>query len=216
MTSLTFLYSRIFSYSHIESQSIAYDDGIFLVRESSTLLNNYVLSVIYRNEYYHYQIQQHGDDAFFSIDPQNIHHGLDDMIEFYRHSESNLCTKLDRFVKKGPPPTKFCRLGKGNLLHRATKHNNLNVVKELLTTAYRNLDAKDELGMTAVHLAAINRVNPEIMKLLIGIYYIVISNLSIVIIIIKILEKGAVLTSRDSEGNTALHVSEISIILIIV
>lgn len=163
-------------------------NDIFLVRESLTLPNSYVLSVIYNNEFYHYQIQQHGEDAFFSIDSQSIQHGIDFLIDFYRRETSNLCTKLDYFVRKSPPPTNLCRSGKANLLHRATKANNLNVVKEILTTSYRNFDAKDENGMTAVHIAAINKVNPEILKLLI--------------------EKGAALNSRDSKGNTAMHVSK--------
>lgn len=159
---------------------------MFLVRESLTLPNSYVLSVFYNNDFCHYQIQQHGEDSFFSIDSQCIQHGLDYLIDFYRR-EPSLCTKLDQFVKKSPPPTNLCRSGKANLLHRATKANNSNVVKEILTTSYRNFDAKDENGMTAIHIAAINKVNPDILKLLI--------------------EKGAAVNSRDSKGNTAMHVS---------
>ncbi len=162
-------------------------NGIFLVRESLSLPNSYVLSVIFNQEFYHYQIQQHGEDAFFSIDSQCVHHGLDFLIDHYRRESSNLCSKLDHFAKKSLPPTNLCRSGKANLLHRATKANNLNVVKEILTTSYRNFDAKDENGMTAMHIAAINKVNPEILKLLI--------------------EKGAAINSRDSKGNTAMHVS---------
>lgn len=162
-------------------------DGIFLVRESLTLPNSYVLSVIYNNEFYHYQIQQHGEDAFFSIDSQCIQHGLDFLIEFYRKESSNLCTKLEKYVRGSLPPTNLCRSGKANLLHRATKANNLNVVSEILTSSYRSFDAKDEQGMSAVHIAAIHKVNPEIMKLLI--------------------EKGAAVMSRDSDGNTPMHVS---------
>lgn len=90
-------------------------------------------------------------------------------------------------MPKSLPPTNLCRSGKANLLHRATKANNLNVVKEILTTSYRNFDAKDENGMNAIHIAAIHKVNPEILKILI--------------------EKGASVTSRDSKGNTAMHVS---------
>lgn len=172
-----------------ESQ-ISNADGIFLVRESSSAANNYVLSVYYDTQFWHYQIQQHGEDAFFSIDGQlPIHHGLEDLIEYYRSNHTNLCTKLKNFVKKHPPPVESRRHGKHNLLHRATKHNHLDVVKEMLKTSYRNLDAKDEFGMTAVHLACKNRVNPEIMKLLI--------------------ERGATLTSRDSSGNTPLHVRKL-------
>jgi len=167
-----------------ESQN---SEAIFLVRESTNLVNNYVLSVICQDDFYHYQIQQHGNDAFFSIDSKDIHHGLDELIEYYKSHSSNLCTKLDKFVKKGPPPTQFCRLGKANLLHRATKHNNLEVVKQILTTTY-SLDSKDENGMTAIHLAAYNKVSPEILKMLI--------------------DKGAAVMCRDSIGNTALHVSD--------
>lgn len=168
-----------------ESQ-ISNADGIFLVRESSSAANNYVLSVYYDTQFWHYQIQQHGEDSFFSIDGQQPIHGLEDLIDYYRSNKTNLCTKLKNFVKKLPPPVETRRHGKHNLLHRATKHNHLDVVKEMLKTTYRNLDAKDEFGMTAVHLACKNRVNPEIMKLLI--------------------ERGATLTSRDSSGNTPLHV----------
>lgn len=63
----------------------------------------------------------------------------------------------------------------------------MTVVKEMLKTSYRNLDAKDEHGMTAVHLACKHQVNPEILKLLI--------------------DRGAAVSSRDSSGNTPLHVS---------
>lgn len=165
-------------------------DGIFLVRESSSAANNYVLSVFYDSQFWHYQIQQHGEDAFFSIDGQlPIHHGLEDLIKYYQNNNTNLCTKLETFVKSAPPPVEARSHGKHNLLHRATKHNNLEVVKEMLKTSYRNLDAKDEAGMTAVHLACKNRVNPEIMKLLI--------------------ERGATLTSRDAAGNTPLHVRKL-------
>jgi tyrosine-protein kinase shark len=166
-------------------------NGIFLVRESLTIPNSYVLSIIFNDDYYHYQIQQHGEDAFFSIDSQCVQHGLDYLIDYYRKESSNLCTKLDKYVKKSPPPTNLCRSGKANLLHRATKANNLNVVKEILTTSYRNFDAKDESGMSAVHIAAINKVNPEILKILI--------------------ENGATVMSRDSKGNTPMHVSSSSL-----
>jgi len=146
-----------------------------------------VLSVFYQNQPFHYQINQHGDDAFFSVNGQAPIHGLDELIEFYKHNETNLCTRLKVFVKKNPVPVELKRNGKLNLLHRATKHNNLEVVKEMLKTTYRNLDAKDEEGHTAVHLACKYNVNPEILKLLI--------------------QSNAAVITRDIEGNTPLHVS---------
>lgn len=141
----------------------------------------------YDVQFWHYQIQQHTEDSFFSIDGENTIHGLEYLIEYCRNNDdTTLCTKLKNYVKKSPPPIGTRRHGNSNLLHRATKHNQLTVVKEMLKTTYRNLDAKDEHGMTAVHLCCMNRVNPEIIKLLI--------------------ERGASLSSRDSSGNTPLHV----------
>lgn len=158
------------------------------MRESSTTANSYVLSVYFDAQFWHYQIHQHGEDAFFSVNGQlPIHHGLDGLVEYYKTSSTYLCTKLKIYVKNQPPPVETRRHGKKNLLHRATTANHLDVVKEMLKTPERNLDAKDENGMTACHLACKNRVNPEIMKLLI--------------------ERGAGLSSRDSKGNTPLHVS---------
>lgn len=162
-------------------------DGIFLVRESATSENSYVLSVYFDSEFYHYQIQQHSEDSFFSIDGLQPIHGIECLIDHYRKSKSNLCTQLGNFVKKSAPPIAIRRHGTSNLLHRATKKNQLTVVKEMMKTTYRNLDAKDESGMTAVHLACKYRCDLEILKLLI--------------------ERGAAVSTRDSSGNTPLHVS---------
>lgn len=81
-----------------------------------------------------------------------IHHGLEDLIEFYKTSANNICTKLKNFVKNLPPPVETRKHGKKNLLHRATAANNLDIVKEMLKTPERNLDAKDELGMTGANI----------------------------------------------------------------
>lgn len=130
-------------------ESCTNPDGIFLVRESSSTPNSFVLSVYHDNQFWHYQIHQHGEDAFFSVNGQlPIHHGLDDLIDYYKTSATNLCTKLKNFVKKQPPPVDARKHGKKNLLHRATSANNLEIVKEMVKTPERNLDAKDELGMT--------------------------------------------------------------------
>jgi hypothetical protein len=39
--------------------------GTFLVRESSSSLGDYVLSVLYDDAVVHYPIRKHGEDAFF-------------------------------------------------------------------------------------------------------------------------------------------------------
>lgn len=139
-------------------------------------------------DFFHYQIQQHGEDAFFSINGVEPIHGIECLIDFYRRNKSDhLCMQLSNFVKKNPPPISLRRHGNSNLLHRATKKNQLKLVTEMMKTSYRNLDAKDEQGMTAVHLACKHQVDPEILKLLI--------------------ERGAAVQTRDSSGNTPLHVS---------
>lgn len=192
---ITFLYAEFdiifvivisLAITFVES-STTNSDGIFLVRESATSENSYVLSVYFDSEFYHYQIQQHSEDSFFSIDGLQPIHGIECLIDHYRKSKSNLCTQLGNFVKKNPPPIAIRRHGTSNLLHRATKKNQLTVVKEMMKTTYRNLDAKDESGMTAVHLACKYRCDLEILKLLI--------------------ERGAAVSTRDSSGNTPLHVS---------
>lgn len=50
-------------------------EGLFLVRESTSSPGDYVLSIYHNCAPIHYQIRQHGDDAFFSIDDGPIVHG---------------------------------------------------------------------------------------------------------------------------------------------
>lgn len=88
-------------------------------------------------------------------------------------------------VKGDPPPHNTRSHGRTNLLHRATKEGNLTVVTELLKCGYRNIDAKNQDGQIAVHLAC--RYQKEEM-------------------IQKLIDSGANVNCRDSEGNTPLHV----------
>jgi tyrosine-protein kinase shark len=62
-------------------------------------------------------------------------------------------------------------------------------VSELLKCNYRNIDAKNQDGQTAVHLAC-RHGHESILQVLI--------------------EKSANVTSRDSDGDTPLHVSIIN------
>lgn len=160
-------------------------DGIFLVRESNSSYGDYVLSVLFQNDVWHYQIRRHGEDAFFSIDDQTKIHGLDSLIDYYQKSHVGLITQLKNIVKGDPPPNDSRSHGRTNLLHRATKEGNLTVVSELLKCGYRNIDAKNQEGQTAVHLVC-KHGNEAILKQLIDI--------------------GANVNSRDKEGNTPLHV----------
>ncbi|XP_055903201.1 tyrosine-protein kinase Shark [Eupeodes corollae] len=161
------------------------EDGAFLVRESNTALGDFVLSVLYNGEVCHYQIRRHGEDAFFSIDDKiKIMHGLESLVDYYREAANGLVTKLTQLVKKDLPPNDSRSHGTTNLLHRATQKTNQTVVSELLKCGYRNVDAKNQDGQTAVHLAALYS-NEEILKLLLN------ANVNV--------------NCMDSAGNTPLH-----------
>lgn len=143
---------------------------------------------------WHYQIRRHGEDAFFSIDDQTPIHGLDSLIEHYQQAPHGLVTQLTAIVRRDLPPPDSRSHGKNNLLHRATQAGDVNIVAQVLNSNYRNLDAKNELGQTAVHLVCLQTNNEnlnnnceEILKMLIN--------------------AGANVNCRDTDGNTPLHVN---------
>lgn len=159
------------------------EDGLFLVRESSSSAGDYVLSVLHNNEVIHYQIRRHGEDAFFSIDEETIIHGLDTLIEYYHGEGPDV--QLSRPPRlQDPPPHTSRRHGTTNLLHRATREGNYKVVSELLKCQYRSLDAKNEDGQTAVHVAS-RLGQDDILK--------------------KLIESKANINCRDTAGYTPLH-----------
>ncbi|XP_015522213.2 tyrosine-protein kinase Shark isoform X1 [Neodiprion lecontei] len=160
------------------------EDGTFLVRNSSSSLGDYVLSVLHNGEVIHYQIRKHEEDAFFSIDDETTIHGLDTLIEYYQDSHHGLETVLRNPRIGKPPPHDTRRHGRTNLLHRATVQRNYTIVSELLKCGYRSLDAKNQLGQTAVHLAAMNGAD-EILR--------------------KLIQNKASVNCRDSAGYTPLH-----------
>uniref|UniRef100_W8BSA2 Tyrosine-protein kinase n=1 Tax=Ceratitis capitata TaxID=7213 RepID=W8BSA2_CERCA len=144
------------------------EDGSFLIRECNSAVGDFVLTLLHQNNVCHYQIRRHGGDAFFSIDDKvKILHGLESLVEFYQMASNGLPTKLTTFVKKDLPPNDARRHGSTNLLHRATKENNATIVGELLKCGYRNVDAKNQDGQTALHLAAIHS-DDVILKLILA------------------------------------------------
>ncbi|KAJ9587710.1 hypothetical protein L9F63_018861, partial [Diploptera punctata] len=161
-----------------------YEDGSFLVRESNTAVGDYVLSVLHQDEVVHYQIRRHGEDAFFSIDEQTIIHGLETLIEYYQEAAHGLVGKLTKVCKKDPPPHDSRRHGRTNLLHRATKEDEVTFIRNLLKCGYRSLEAKNQEGETAVHLAS-RMGKDDILK--------------------KLIESGANINCRDTAGYTPLH-----------
>ncbi|XP_072941522.1 tyrosine-protein kinase Shark isoform X2 [Epargyreus clarus] len=160
------------------------EDGVFLVRESNTSPGDYVLSVLHQGEVVHYQIRRHGEDAFFSIEEHTTVHGLDTLIQHYRGDSNGLVTRLSVVCKGDPPPHESRTQGTTNLLHRATEAGNYNVVSNMLAVGYKNRDAKNQDGQTAVHIAA--RAGRDD-------------------ILAKLIESGATVNVRDSFGYTPLH-----------
>ncbi|XP_035440783.1 tyrosine-protein kinase Shark [Spodoptera frugiperda] len=160
------------------------EDGVFLVRESNTSPGDYVLSVLHQGEVVHYQIRRHGEDAFFSIEEHTTVHGLDTLIQHYRGDSNGLVTRLSVVCKGQPPPHESRTQGTTNLLHRATEAGDFNVVSQLLACGYRNRDAKNQDGQTAVHIAARSGRDS---------------------ILAKLIESGATVNVRDSFGYTPLH-----------
>jgi len=161
------------------------EDGLFLVRESNSASGDYVLCVLQSNEVVHFQIRRHGEDAFFSIDEQNIMHGLETLIEHYcKVNDPSLGVQLSKPILKDPPPHDTRRHGRTNLLHRAITQANCKVVYELLKCGYRNLESKNQEGQTALHLASLMGQDQ---------------------IVEKLISCGANVNCRDTEGYTPLH-----------
>lgn len=164
-------------------------DGSFLVRESTSSIGDFVLSVLHNDDQVsHFQIRRHADDAFFSIGGEEKLkiHGLESLIEHYQESPQALQVdglRLTVPVKGEMPPHDSLRHGRTNLLHRATTQGNLTVVLALLTSGYRH-EAKNQVGQTAVHLASIAGKDDILQELL---------------------NHDANVNSRDTAGFTPLH-----------
>ncbi|XP_065333958.1 tyrosine-protein kinase Shark [Cloeon dipterum] len=163
------------------------NNGFFLVRDSSSVQGDFVLTLLHNGEVVHYQIFRHGheEDAFYSIDSRTIIHGLEQLIEHYQEEGKWLVTPLsNEFLPKDPPPHYSRRNGRTNLLHRATKEGDYHVVSELLKCGYRSLEAKNAEGQTAVHLASKLGKN-EILQ--------------------RLIQENASVNCRDTAGYTPLH-----------
>lgn len=158
--------------------------GLFLVRDSRTTPGDFVLSVMNKGELLHFQIRRHGEDAFFSINGETPFHGLETLIDHCQKDGQGLPCVLGNAIKKDPPPPDTRSHGRSNLLHRATKEGNFTVASELLKCGYRNIEAKNQDGQTAVHLACIQNI-PSILQ--------------------KLIESEANVNCRDQQGNTPLH-----------
>ncbi|XP_063699898.1 tyrosine-protein kinase Shark isoform X2 [Culicoides brevitarsis] len=160
-------------------------NGTFLVRESNTAAGDYVLSVLHDSEVVHYQIQRHQNDAYFSIDDRSTIHGLDQLIDYYRQNQGGLPTPLRQIIKCQPPPVDDLLNGRENLLHRVCQQGNLEVLLPMLKDLSRNLEAKNQDGQTAAHIACIHKREAVLQNL--------------------VTMRRININCRDKDGNTPLH-----------
>ncbi|CAG0882307.1 unnamed protein product [Darwinula stevensoni] len=160
------------------------DEGTFLVRESNSSSGDYVLSLVNSGKVVHFQIRQMGDDAFYAIDEGPVIHGLDTLIQYYQEDDHGLPFKLGRMCIGMPPPHDTRKHGRTNLLHRAAKEGDLRILQEVINSGYHSLEAKNQDGQTALHLAVIHG-HVSVAKFL--------------------LQVGAPCNVRDSVGLTPLH-----------
>lgn len=128
-------------------------------------------------------------DALFSIHQQKPIHGQDCLIQHYQQSSDQLVTKLSDPVQGFPLPEESRRHSSSqSLLHRSIKEGNLFIVNEVLLSNSTKINAKDQNGRTAVHLACL------------------LNNNQAEIFLESLIRGGATVNSRDVDGNTPLHV----------
>ncbi|CAF1009570.1 unnamed protein product [Adineta ricciae] len=163
-------------------------DGLFLIRNCTTSSKDFSLSLISNNRCYHYKIQLIYD-IFFSIDSGPQIAGLDNLVHYYQQRADGLvCTLANEFIQGQPPPLAARCMGTTNVLHRACKEGNLDVVRRILSSEYVNhqpdVNGKDSHGSTALHEASYLGYD-DIVRLLIN------AQCNVLV--------------RDANGATALH-----------
>ena len=163
-------------------------DGLFLVRESSTVPGSFVLSLWSDNTAYHYQIRHHGH-CRFSIDEGPLFAGLDTLVNYYRDQAGGLSTKLHRCcIGRFPPPSVCQEHGVSEFqrrLHRACESDDKTEVHRLLQDPNINIELLNKDRATPLHIAC-EKGHSEIVW--------------------KLLEYNANVNSRDKEGRTPLMV----------
>ncbi|KAF2361846.1 Ankyrin repeat-containing domain [Trinorchestia longiramus] len=149
-------------------------EGLWLVRESTSNPDNYVISIIMDGCAQHILVHQlYKDDAVYSLaiaEDTPVFHGLDMLIKHYKShplkpslSESPL-TGSPKTVPytlkkccKGSPLPDSCKLhGTDNALHLAVQKDDVLAVQNLLKSGYRQVDARNKKGQTAIHIACLN------------------------------------------------------------
>ena len=92
-------------------------EGLFLVRESTSVSGDFVVSLVHERQPQHFQIHCLGD-FYYQIDNGPLFQGLDHLINFYKEGANGLPTTLKTFCKGTAPPPVSRRLGRTTPLHR--------------------------------------------------------------------------------------------------
>ncbi|CAG2220521.1 SHARK [Mytilus edulis] len=159
-------------------------DGMFLIRDSTSSTQDYVVSVTHKGKVYHFQIKEIYK-GHYQIDEGPIVHGLDKLVTHYQSSPNGLITQLTQHCCAEIPPNKARQLGQTNVLHRAVVEGIADQVRKILNHRLcPDINAKTSWGSTCLHDAA-NYGFEEIVKILI--------------------EKEADVEMIDKAGFTALH-----------
>ena len=159
-------------------------DGFFLVRESSGVPGDYVLTLWGKNQALHFQIQSRGD-VYYSIDDGPVFQGLDTLIDHYREDANGLPIRLTGFCPGNPPPLSSRKHGVHTALHQACQDGNVNLVRKLINESFKDVNVRNEDGGTPLHTAALRGFDD---------------------VVLVLLKHGAEADSRDTNGYTPLQV----------
>ena len=125
--------------------------SVFLIRdgaESQNGQNDFVLTILNENKYYHYKIENI-EDSYFKLPDETIVHGLDTLVEIFRKNKYFLPCKLKKFVTSNQlPPFWSIRLGYTNLFHRIAYKGSLIQLRSILfNPKCPQINMKDSYGL---------------------------------------------------------------------
>ncbi|XP_060081204.1 tyrosine-protein kinase HTK16-like [Ylistrum balloti] len=127
-------------------------DGLFLVRDSTSCKDDFVLSVTHNARVYQFQLKE-VYDGHYRLDDGPIFAGLVKLIQYYHTAnKTGLVTTLTQHCQGSAPPPKARAKGPTNILHRAVIEGDIQIVKDILNHSLcPDIDAKNEWGTTALH-----------------------------------------------------------------
>ena len=153
--------------THILQSQARNRDGFFLVRDCSSAPGDFVISVLINNQIMHYQINCVSENKF-SIDNGPIFQGLDTLISHYQVKSDGLPCRLTAFCRGALPPPNCLKFGIDTPLHKACSSGNAALVSRLLQEMYshQEVNARDEQGLTPLHIASCKGYQDIILLLL--------------------------------------------------